>query len=154
METLFILLHRHHHWPEQSNDNTSYIPLIVTIVTTVILFVLEYIINYFIKRGELVKKLENELIYASDKMLRNATNFEFMALESKHAHARYMVNKDDYDLKYTDYYHHEAEKHGKEYDLLKSDLKRCIKDISIYWGNEKEKKELIRLNSGLVFIRL
>lgn len=148
MKTLFILLQKN-----QSLDNTNW-DILIPIYIAIGLFFLNLFREYVSKQLETKKRLSNQLIETCDKMLRYAISYELSALEMRHCYAKYEINKNAEDLQYRDYYHHITEENDLAYDLLKSDLKKCVKDLNDSWINRLDINEILDIMYELVRIRL
>jgi hypothetical protein len=154
METLFILLHTHHGWNDGPKEIDWTIGIPVYVAAS--LFLLNLLREYIVKRRDTKKLLSNHLIETCDKMIRLVTTAEGSILACRfHAHRALLADNDkakNEEKEYSNYYHRKAEEIIFKYELSKSDLRKNIKDLKNYWGNDEEVRKMISLMSEVVSV--
>lgn len=119
-------------------------------------FVLNVIYQEFNKRNNIRDRLSSEVISTCDKMTRYAFEAEYSALTWKYWNKVWALyplgikSNEENNKNATNesiYYHRKLEDAGLKLDLLKSELKKSIKDLQKYWYSEFQVKQIIELMS-------
>jgi len=108
------------------------------------------------KRNNIRDRLSSEVISTCDKIIRYAWEAEYSALTWKYWNRVLLFyplttegntenNKNA--INESIYYHRKLEDAGLKLDLLKSELKKSIRDLQKYWDNKLQVKQIIELMS-------
>lgn len=128
----------------------------IPIGIAVTVFVLNVIYQEFNKRNNIRDRLSSEVISTCDKMTRYAFEAEYSALTWKYwnkvwaLHPLVIKGNEENNrnaINESVYYHRKLEDAGLKLDLLKSELKKSIKDLQKYWHSEFQAKQIIELMS-------
>lgn len=133
----------------------------VPVGIAVFVFIANAVYQEFNKRSNIRDRLSSEVISTCDKMIRHAIETEYSVLMMKHwnkvltfypltLNGNQENNKNA--LNEGTYYHRKAEDLGLKLDLLKSELKKSIKDLQKYWKKKSEVKQIIELMSIVVLL--
>lgn len=125
----------------------------IPILAAVFVFVANIIYQRVIKRHTVRERLGNEIIHASDRMLRKFVDAEGEALLMRF-HKKMMditPNEKNYKLHEGQffYYQKRAEDSRYMYYSLKSDLVRLSRDFNSYWHNKTNKTKIITIMAAL-----
>lgn len=147
------------HWATKSDQLAikDFLPVGIA----VLVFLGNVIYQGFSKRSNIRDRLSSEVISTCDKMIRYAIETEYSVLMMKRwnkvltfypltLEGNQENNKNA--LNEGTYYHRKAEDLGLKLDLLKSELKKSIKDLQKYWKKKSEVKQIIELMSTVVLL--
>ncbi|HWY11718.1 MAG TPA: hypothetical protein VN026_10355 [Bacteroidia bacterium] len=145
MNTLFILCQH-----QQANSNWA---LGIPIIAGIIVFVLNVFYQNHIRKQQLIHELSNNLIYVCDKLLRYAVAYEQSALNMRYydEYDRLHPNIKKYETLFYHYYK-KAEDAGREYDMMRAELKKSVKNLYDYWENDVEKHRMLNIMKKVVLI--
>lgn len=125
----------------------------------VFVFICNVIYQEVNRRTNIRDRLSSEVISTCDKMTRYAFEAEYSALTWKYWNkvltfyplaiiSNQENNKNA--INESVYYHRKLEDSGLKLDLLKSELKKSIRDLQKYWGNELHVRQIIEVMSVAV----
>lgn len=106
------------------------------------------------RRKDIKEKLSSEVISTCDKMVKYTIETEYSALTLKYWNKKLTfyplsnaANKENNKNAITEavYYQRKMEDYGLKIDLLKSELKKSLKDLQYYWGHAQQVNQIINL---------
>jgi hypothetical protein len=125
----------------------------------ILVFIGNVIFQEINRRNNIRDRLSSEVISTCDKMIRYAVEAEHCALTWKYWNKRFLfypltvdgnVENNKNAINESVYYHRKLEDAGLKLDLLKSELKKTVRDLQKYWHNEFQVKQIIELMSIVV----
>jgi hypothetical protein len=122
----------------QSNP-TNWISLSAVIALIAFLGNLGY--QNYARRQKIKQDIANNIITTCDLLLRYFSEYEITILEVRYHHKLVQLKQKDKELeeKLLIYYHNCAETSSKAFNMTKSDLKKSVRDLNIYFDKEISK---------------
>ena len=121
-------------------------------------FLLNFFHQQWLKRKDKINVLGNEIIHTCDKMIRLAPTGEQMCLEMRRQEELRKIISKDNEREYNMvqhlvlYYHKRTEEIEMEYDFLRADLKKNVKDFVEYWPENRNKQLILEVMERAIFI--
>lgn len=124
---------------------------------TIIVFLLGFWRQNWLKRQDRVSELENILIHTTDKMLRFTISYEQRGLEVRRNEELIKIGaKDERDIYSSQFqfFQKRVEDLALEYELLRAELKKNVKDVVKYLPDNKNKRLILEVLERVVFFSL